>query len=229
MADFSGDSGDESSVVLLERFAAGDRDALAALIERHRSWLHRLARRRLGAHLRELGDSEDVVQEVLTALLTYGPLFVPASDEQFRGLLARMVINQLHSLHRYGTAGRRDLDRARALQSGEVSRIGCSESSRGAPDRLAQAREEAAMLQVALGLLEPEDRRIIEMHRYDGLSFADIGAELSIKAKTANKRFSRAVVRLGRELRALARGEVAAPFEADGEAADEAIEDSPGT
>jgi RNA polymerase sigma-70 factor (ECF subfamily) len=193
---------------LLERHLAGDRDALDTLVRKNRGWLHGVARMKLCEPLRAVGDSEDVVQAVMLDLLQYGPAFVPANDRQFRGLLARMVLNRVLEIARYGRADCRDLARARALQSGEISRIGPRERSSARPDRHAEAREEAAHVQVALSLLDPEDRLIIDLHRYDGLGFADIGARLGIQTKAANKRFARAVRRLGAELRRLRTGDL---------------------
>src|SRR5258708_26804587 len=55
----------ESSLTLLTRAKAGDRDALETLLERYRPRLRRWAHRRLPAWARDLTDTDDLVQETM--------------------------------------------------------------------------------------------------------------------------------------------------------------------
>lgn len=197
-----------SSADLLRRCFAGDEQARDELVSRHGDWIHRHVRRQMRDHLRDLSESTDVVQEVLIDLLWNGPAYEVTNDEHLRALLGRMVVNRLRQLARYGRAGKRDLARARVLQSGEVSWVGPREDSRAEPDRHAEARELAARVQVALRIIDDHHREVIELHDYDGLPFADIGIRLGTSAKTANKRYARAVQHLGREMRRLRTGDL---------------------
>ena len=64
------------------------------------------------------------------------------------------------------------------------------------------------MLQLALELLKPEDQQVIILRDWQGLAFDEISEELGIETKAANKRYHRAVIRLGDQVVALRNGEL---------------------
>ncbi len=55
----------ESSFELIQRAQGGDEDALNRLLERYHPRLRRWASGRLPSHARELGDTNDLVQEAI--------------------------------------------------------------------------------------------------------------------------------------------------------------------
>ena len=61
---------------------------------------------------------------------------------------------------------------------------------------------------VALNLIEPEDRRIIQWHDFDGLGFAEIGERLSMSEDGARSRHRRALARLRSQATRLERGQL---------------------
>ncbi len=207
---------DRAATNILERWYAGDESAFAELLDAHGEWLREHVRRRMGRKLRANQDSGDVVQDVLVDLLRNGPAFVPANDRQLRALLARMVCNRLADLADYAGAVKRCRDMEVVLDSRFVSRIGPQDASALRPSRIAEAEEEKARVRVALELLEPADQHVIWLHRWMGKPFAEIAEELSIETKAANKRYQRAVLRLGREVRRLESGEVEEVIENEG-------------
>ena len=85
---------------LLERWRAGDAEALGALLDRDVSWIRAYVRRHMGEHLRAGDDTDDFVQEAAIAVLRYGPRFVMNDRGHFRGLLAKITLNVLRSRHR---------------------------------------------------------------------------------------------------------------------------------
>ena len=95
----------DSSVQLLARAHDGDAEAVDALIARHRDWLWSYVRRHMNDGLRHFEASEDVVQDVLRKLIQRGPRFIPRNDDEFRRLVATIVINRLRDRHDWVNAG----------------------------------------------------------------------------------------------------------------------------
>ena len=89
------------------------------------------------------------------------------------------------------------------MDSRFVSRFGPAERSSLSPSRLVERQEDRARLRLALELQEPTDQCMVLMHQAQGLSFREISERMDLEVKTANKRYQRAVTRLGRTLRKL--------------------------
>ena len=96
------------TVTLLQRWHAGDRAALDTLLARDMPWIREHVERRLGQLLRAKGEADDYVQDAVIEVLRYGPRFLIADRERFRGLLARIVENTLRDQHDWYTAKRRE-------------------------------------------------------------------------------------------------------------------------
>ena len=76
------------------------------------------------------------------------------------------------------------------------------------PDERAQKAEEQARLQLAMELIDPDDKELLIMRDWDSMPFQDIAKELNIEEKAANKRYHRAVLRVGKMTRSLRTGEL---------------------
>lgn len=197
-----------SSTLLSRWYEQGDEDAMARLVERHRPWLWRYARSKMSTRVRAFCTSEDVVQEALVQLLRVGPTVPVGTEEHFRGLIARMVLNRILDTASYATAQRRDHARRERIATELVSRTGPSERTSMSPLRRAAASEESNRVRLALELLDPEDHEVIRLHRYEGLAFAEVATRLDTSPRAANKRYERAVTRLGSVLRRIESGDL---------------------
>src|SRR5262245_28379455 len=102
---------------LLERWRDGDQGAIDLLLERELPWVRELVRRHLGANLRQRMGESDCVQEAMLDFLRYGVRFVVADRHQLRGLLARIVDNNLRDQDAWWQARRRAAHRVEALPS----------------------------------------------------------------------------------------------------------------
>jgi len=191
---------------LLERWCAGDGEALAALLEQELPWIRTLVRRRLGGLLRRAGDTQDYVQEALLDVLRLGPRFVVAERRHFRGLIARIVENTLRDQHERFTAARRDLRREASLGSPTTLHLVPGARPATRPSDAASRSETGAWVCLALELLEPDDRRIIVLRGYRELEFKEVAADIGTTVKAAQMRFSRALQRLARKLEELQAG-----------------------
>jgi RNA polymerase sigma-70 factor (ECF subfamily) len=202
-----------STQELLQRWHAGDGAALAALVEASLPWLRQHVERRLGAFLRDRGDSSDYLHDALLDFLRDGPRFQVRDERQFRGLLVRVIENTLRDKNDWFRAKRRNLGGPAVSASVLDLHSGIAVSS--TPSRGASREERRAWVRLALELLDPEDRKVILGRDYEDRSFAEIGAELGMTADAARMRWTRAVGRLAQTMLKLRAGDVDDP--GDGE------------
>jgi len=192
---------------LLERWRAGDRDALAALLERDMEWIRRRVHQQLGPGLRKAGDTDDFVQEAAIAVLDDGPRFVVSSQAQFRALLAKIVLNIMRGEHRKLHALKRGGGAEQTLPNDSVLDLDAARRAPTQPDEAAVHAEQKEWLRLALLLLDPADQQVMDLH-WQGLSDADIGARLEIAMNTARMRRTRAQAKLVSVVRKLKTGQI---------------------
>ncbi len=192
---------------LLQDWYRGDREALEEILRRHLPWIRARVRRRLGAALRARLETGDVVQEAVLRLLRDGPRLQIENEPRLLALLARLVENVLrdqadfHQAQRRG-GGRRDLP----LPATEG---GLEPASREAPpSEEAGRREMRALVRLGLELLTREDREILHLRNWEGLSFAALGERLGVTPGAADMRYRRAARRLSAVLADLKQGRV---------------------
>jgi RNA polymerase sigma-70 factor (ECF subfamily) len=146
-----------SDVELMARLGQGDRAALGALAERHQGRVLSLSYRLLGDWHR----AEDVAQETFLRLRLVAGKYQPRA--KFTTWLYRIVHNLSMDQRRKARSEPASLedvpaDREDAAQESPVER-----------------RELAAVVQNAVGELPERQRRVIILHRYEGLSHEEIG------------------------------------------------------
>ena len=183
---------------LLERFHGGDRAALSPLLERHLPWLRKRIRLGLNPELRRLGGTEDYLDQLVLQVLERSPRFVVSKDEHFRRLLAVMVRHVLTDGGRHLAAAKRERKRERLLPTTMLYLDGDGPSGGREPrrpDAQAMEDEERELARLTIELLFPEERRIIELHEEDGLSFAEIGKLEGLSDEGARKRFQNGIRR----------------------------------
>jgi RNA polymerase sigma factor (sigma-70 family) len=86
----------ESSVELIRRAQKGDDDALNRLLARYLPRLRRWASGRLPRHARELGDTNDVVQDAVIATLRNLRRFEVRGEGALQGYLRLSVVNRVN-------------------------------------------------------------------------------------------------------------------------------------
>jgi RNA polymerase sigma-70 factor (ECF subfamily) len=177
---------------LLDRWAAGDREAAAALIDRHFQTLYRFFR------VQAPRDAEDLVQQTLLACVEGRERFRRASS--FRTYVLRTARFQLYARNR-----RR---RAEAPQgaSGQthagVPALGTSPTG-----VLARADDRRVLLE-ALRRLPLDHQLVLELHLWESLTGPELAEALDIPEPAVRSRLRRALERLRMEALAL----VAAPI-----------------
>lgn len=211
--------GDET-VQLLQGWHAGDGDCLNGLLERHLPFIRGVVRKRLGPELRKNAETGDYIQEAVVQVLKYSPRFKVTDDEHFRALLVRIVENSLRDRHHWFTAQRRDYHRVRPLPSDTVldlDRVDGRQSD--TPSQVAWNREREALVRLGVELLGPEDRRIVVLRDWKGLSFGEIAELLEINPRATQKRHDRARGRLVKKVKALRVRDLQGALERDDEEA----------
>lgn len=197
---------------LLVNLRNGDEQALHELLVRHLDWIRSYVHKKLTGIARRHADTGDIVQEVMVRALKHGPQFVVESDDLFRGLMGRIVINTITSVARHEGAEGRSPQRERAAPTDSVLYLDGDKPVRAVtlpPDRAAKS-EERDWIDLGLRLLDPADRAVLTRRDWHGKSFVDIAAELEIQEDAARMRYKRAVKKLAGIVTRIRAGELQA-------------------
>ena len=204
----------DDSLKLIERARLGDREALNALLGRHRDRLRRMVEMRLDTRLQARLDASDVVQEAyvdVTARLEEYlrdpklPLF----------LWLRLVVGErLVRLHRHHLGAQmRDAGREVSLFRGALPAASSAAlaaqllGKHTSPTQAAVRAERILRLQEALNTLDPVDREILSLRHFEELTAAEAAGVLGIAESAAAKRYFRALKRLKEILAAMPGGQ----------------------
>ncbi|MEM7201023.1 MAG: sigma-70 family RNA polymerase sigma factor [Planctomycetota bacterium] len=201
------------TLALLRAWNAGSEAALGALLERHLHWIAAYVHRRLGKHLRAKAETQDFVQLAMIDFLRHGPRVEVADEDAFRGLLARIVENNIRDQLRYHHRQRRSPGREWGAVSDTCLCLHQREVTR--PSERVHRDEQAAYVRLALELLGPEDREVIWLREFQELPFADVAAQMGVKEDAARMRFARALPRLAAKVAQLRAQQLQTALEPD--------------
>lgn len=193
---------------LLDRHAAGDREALGELLRREMPWLRTYVSRRLGAALRQKDETMDQVQDAIVDFLRGAPRFTVATSDQLRALLARVVENNLRDRDDWFRARRRAQDAEQPFPSESVLHLAPGAHEPATPSQAAANTEWRGWVRLAMELMDPEERRILVLREWDDLSFVEIGERYGLSANAARMKWTRAVARLADRIATLRQGRV---------------------
>lgn len=168
---------------VLPRIAAGDPAAVPDCITRYGGLVWSLARRFLG----NTADAEDAVQDVFIELWKNAARYDPArsSEPTYITMIARRRL-----IDRKRRAGRNPA--AQALPDEPV----------GAPskDDRVEIEDEAARAASVLGELRDEERRVIQMAVFQGLTHEEIAASTGLPVGTVKTHIRRGLIRVRERL-----------------------------
>lgn len=170
---------------LMARLAAGDREALAPLMERHYRRLYRIAL----SYLRQPDDALDVVQEAFVKAFSSASRWDGSAEAG--PWLARIAVNL--SIDRW----RRNRRRAQTFTPLAQSDRALSLADLGpSPDRRVQGREEGERLGAALRALPDRQRAVVVLRHYQGMSLEEIAGALDMRLGTVKSSLHRALLRM---------------------------------
>jgi RNA polymerase sigma-70 factor (ECF subfamily) len=170
---------------VLPRIAAGDPAAVPDCIARYGGLVWSLARRFLGNPT----DAEDAVQDVFIELWKNAARYDPtrASEPTYITMIAR----------------RRLIDRKR--RSGRAPTVqSLGDEPASAPSRAAfvEIEDEAAKAAAVLNELRDDERRVIQMAVYQGLTHEEIAAATGLPVGTVKTHIRRGLIRVRERLSA---------------------------
>ena len=179
------------STALLRGAKAGSTDALNRLFERYAGKLLALIRLRMGAGLRARLESRDILNASLMKAFVNLERFESADAPSLMAWLARIAENEIrdqadyHHRQRRDAAGDLPLDDAPDLAARIRSQTG----------RIALT-EDLERREQALESLEPAQRKVIVLRKYEELSFAEIGERMGKSADACRMLLARALTAL---------------------------------
>jgi RNA polymerase sigma factor (sigma-70 family) len=170
---------------VLPRIAAGDPAAVPDCITRYGGLVWALARRFLG----NPADAEDAVQDVFIELWKNAARFDPSrsAEPTYITMIARRRL-----IDRKRKAGRTP-----AVQTLVEEPPGLSRSN----DRI-EVEDEAAKAAAVLGELRDDERRVIQMAVYQGLTHEEIAAVTGLPVGTVKTHIRRGLIRVRERLSA---------------------------
>lgn len=169
---------------LIAKAAAGDQQAVSALLTRHGPAVRRRLQGRIAAHWKGVLDEDDVMQ------VTYLEAFMRISSFQARAdpgasfvaWLAQIAENNLkdavRGLERAKRPDPRKRVRAANPQDSYVSLVEVLGVTSTTPSRHAAGREAARAIEASLARLPPDYRAVIRMYDLEGRDIADLCREL---------------------------------------------------
>jgi RNA polymerase sigma-70 factor (ECF subfamily) len=200
------------SLALIDRARAGDREALGALLERHRERLRRMVDVRLDTRLRARIDASDVIQEAYVEVVERLDEYLRDPQLPFFLWLRLVVGERLLRLHRHHLGARmRDAGREIALYRGGLPMASSAALAaqllgrHTSPTQAVLRAERILRLQEALNALDPLDREVLALRHFEELTAGEAARVLGIE-EAAAKRYFRALQRLKGVLAAMPGG-----------------------
>ncbi len=189
--------------LLIDRAAAGDRAALAALFDRYRSRLRQMVRLRLDRRLQGRVDASDVLQDAYLDVSRQLPHYLHKRAMPFFLWLRLVTGQRMMRIHReHLGAAARDVGREVSLYKGalpQASSVSLAAQLLGRYTTASQAVSRAEIqvqIQAALNGMEAIDREIIALRHFEELSNSEAAEVLGLEASAASKRYVRALKRL---------------------------------
>jgi RNA polymerase sigma-70 factor, ECF subfamily len=205
MSELAGDA--QATIVMLERYKAGDRRALEQLFAKYYDRMLAVVRLRMGAALRAKTESVDLAQEAFMAGLKGIGDFVPRGEGDFFHWLCRVAENRIRDeVDRLGAQKR---NAAREAPLGGMGGRPSAESLCGpiaevatmtSPRTLAARAEDVARLEAAIDALPAAQREALLLVRYEGLSLEEAGGMMERTPDGVRMLVARAMVALGKSL-----------------------------
>jgi RNA polymerase sigma-70 factor (ECF subfamily) len=178
---------------LVKRAAGGDSGAAGEISRRVERPLRAAIRQRLGPELRARVDTDDIFQSTIFAALKDLGNFTYQGDGAFMNWLSAIAERRIRMAARKHRAGKRDVRRERSLAAAaEVPGAGTT------PTQGVVRGEITERIQTVLPQLPELERRVVELHSFEGRGFPDVARELGLTDKNAARHvFQRALKLMG--------------------------------
>lgn len=190
---------------LLESAQAGDRQALAELLDLYRNYLKVLARVHIDSTLQAKADPSDLAQETCLQAARDFPQFRGSTEGEFTSWLRMILANRgMEMIRHYKASQRRDIAREQQLEaqidlSAQVlARVAAT--SHYSPSQSAARREAAVLLADALATLPEHYREALVLHHLEQRSLAEVAQQMNRTTDSVKQLLARALIRLRKEM-----------------------------
>jgi RNA polymerase sigma-70 factor (ECF subfamily) len=175
----------EADRQLMRAVAAGSADALSRLYDRHAAIVFGLARR----ILMRVEDAEEVVQDVFAQVWRDAGRYVPE-----RATVAGWIVmlTRTRAIDRLRARSARP-DQARGAEPGPAAPIVAPGRD---PEQVAVSEDDGRQVRKALEALPPEQRLLVDLAYYEGLTQSEIAARTGIPLGTVKTRVRAAMATL---------------------------------
>jgi RNA polymerase sigma factor (sigma-70 family) len=183
---------------LFDRARDGDREAIAALLERHLPGLRAYVRLKAGPLVRAREATSDLVQSVCRELLVNLDQFEYRGEGPFRHWLYTAALRKIVAKDAFWRAEKRDAarDLPQPSDPGSDPVLVAGYRSLSSPSQVALAREEIERIEKAFERLTDEQREVILLARVAGLSRREIGESMGKSEEAVRVALHRALARL---------------------------------
>lgn len=185
---------------------AGDVEGLFAAADTLRPYLRAVAAAVLRGRLHGKADASDVVQQGLLTSVERIDQFRGESPEEWQRWLVAIVRNEARNLLRYWHQDKRRATKENPVVGSRAVRDGAEGPSQrlpGAapsPSRRVAARQEASKMLRVLDALPAEQRTLLTMRHFEGLSHAEIAKRLGKSPDAVRQAWVRALRSLRRRV-----------------------------
>jgi RNA polymerase sigma-70 factor, ECF subfamily len=186
----------------LDRLRAGEADALTSLFEHYRPRLRRMVELRFDARAAARLDPCDVLQEVYLDVARQVEAYLARGSTTFYVWLRGLAWERLVKLHRrHLGAACRAVRFEQPIPAESSARLAHQLLAGGTSPGGGLVREEVRRrVQAALGQLGPDDREVILMREFEGMSNTEVAQALGLTPSGATMRYGRALYRLKERL-----------------------------
>jgi RNA polymerase sigma-70 factor (ECF subfamily) len=193
----------QETVLLLERAAAGDKEAWGELLARHRERLCRMVALRLDQRLQARIDASDVIQDAFVDASKQLADYLRDPVMPFYLWLRFLTGIRLAKLHRHHLGTQmREVGKEVSIYRGALPQTSSAVlaaqllGKESRPSEAAMRAELKVRLQEALNTMDPMDREVLALRHFEQLTGAETAQVLGIKPAAAGKRYLRALERL---------------------------------
>ena len=156
----------------MQAFKGGESPAFRELFDRYKNSIYGFVRRRVD----DPGRAEEITQDIFMALVQRRNGYEVRA--RFRTYLYRIALNRIASEHR-----------KKVEPADEAAAEMATPTAGGDPSIIQQVRD-------ALERLEPEQKQVVMLREYEGLSYQEIAEVLSVPVGTVRSRLFRAKLAL---------------------------------
>lgn len=166
---------------------SGDALAREKLFALHTHRLLIFVRSRMGKHLRERVEPEDILQDAYAAAVRDFGDFDYTDNGAFVRWMCRIIDNRLRDAHdRYAAGKRQEQPLPHSAPTGPVTAF--------------QRTENEQRIETALALLSDEHREVLLLRYFQGLTAEEVGERMHRSSGAVRSLAARALVELGKHL-----------------------------